>query len=171
MESKKRMKEKAILFIYGEGGHRAKMQRLFNYIDEELEPESDVKYISIYENGDILDSINDGYEMPIVRDKYSKVRTIINIFIKPYEIISTLLKIKREYDVRMILSTGPGISILPTVFFKLFDNTKVIHFETDSRFMTKSLSGQILYRLVDKFYVPNKSLLKLYKKSEFSGQL
>jgi len=165
------MKEKAILFIYGEGGHRAKMQRLFNYMEKELVMESDVKYISIYENGDLLDSINyDGYEMPTVRDKYSKFRTLINIFVKPYKIISTLFKIKRKYDTRIILSTGPGISILPIIFFKLF-NTKTIHFETDSRFMTKSLSGQILYYLVDKFYVPNKSLLKLYKKSEFSGQL
>jgi UDP-N-acetylglucosamine:LPS N-acetylglucosamine transferase len=170
MGSKSMIKEKAILFIYGEGGHRAEMQRLFNYIDEELVVESDVKYISIYENGDILDSINIGYEMPIIRDKYSKFKTIMNIFTKPYKIISTLFQIKKEYNVKIILSTGPGISILPIIFFKLF-NARTIHFETDSRFMTKSLSGEILYYLVDKFYVPNKSLLKLYKKSEFSGQL
>ena len=170
MGSRNIMKEKAILFIYGEGGHRAKMQRLFNYIDEELEVESDIKYISIYENGDILNSISLGYEIPIIRDKYSKLKTVGNVFTKPYKIISTLFKIKRKYNVKIILSTGPGISILPIIFFKLF-NTKTIHFETDSRFMTKSLSGQILYYIVDKFYVPNKSLLKLYKKSEFSGQL
>jgi UDP-N-acetylglucosamine:LPS N-acetylglucosamine transferase len=164
------MKEKAILFIYGEGGHRSEMQRLFNYISKELVVEKDVKYISIYENGDILDSINYGYEMPIIRDKFSKFKTFINILTKPYKIISNLIDIKNKYDVKVILSTGPGISILPVIFFKFF-KVKVIHLETDCKFTTKSLSGNILHSIVDKFYVPNKDLLKLYKNSEYSGQL
>ncbi|EFD8919357.1 polysaccharide biosynthesis protein, partial [Escherichia coli] len=36
---------------------------------------------------------------------------------------------------------------------------------------TYSLSGRIMYRLSNKFYIQNKSLLKLYPKAIYSGRL
>ncbi|HAO9336376.1 TPA: polysaccharide biosynthesis protein, partial [Escherichia coli] len=49
--------------------------------------------------------------------------------------------------------------------------TKVIYIETWSRFTTYSLSGRIMYRLSNKFYIQNKSLLELYPKAIYSGRL
>lgn len=164
-------KEKAILYIYGSGGNRSEMQRLFHHIDKELVVDSNIKHISIYDNGDILNCINYGYEMPIIRDKYSRFKTFKNILTNPYKIISILFELKSKYNVRVILSTGPGISILPVIFFKFFNSTKTIHIETECMFTRKTLSGNILHYLVDKFYVPNKQLLKIYKNSIYSGQL
>jgi len=165
----KNKKEKVVLLIYGEGGHKSEMKRLLTYVNNDC---VENKYITIYENGDLLDEKNiyDNYEFPTIRDKYSKIKTIVNTFTGFLKIISLLFKIRHKYDVKVILSTGPGISILPSYFFKIF-NTKLIYIETDCRFTTKSLTGKLLYFIADKFYVPNKSLLELYPKSEYCGRL
>jgi len=165
------MKEKVILFAYSEGGHRAKMKKLLTHLDNECSPIHTMKKISLYENGDYIDSIETKYEIPSLRDKYTKIKTILNIMAQSYKIILLLNKIKKEYDVKVLISTGAGISLLPTIYFKYLNNTKIIYLETDSRFETKSLTGKIMHRFSDKFYVPHKSLLKLYKKSIYSGQL
>ncbi|MCF6245463.1 MAG: hypothetical protein L3J43_10575 [Sulfurovum sp.] len=162
-------KEKVTLLIYGEGGHKSEMKRLLTSIENNCNSN---KYISIYENGAFLneDTIQKNYEFPTMRDKYSKIKTILNIITGLFKIISLLFHIKRKYDVKIILSTGPGLTILPAYFFKIFQ-VKLIYIETDCRFTTKSFTGKLLYPISDKFYVPNQSLLKLYPKSEYCGRL
>jgi len=165
--NKQNTKEKVVLLIHGDGGHRAKMKLLYTYINIDC---SHLKYINICENEDCLEKANIKFNFPVIRDKYSRYKTILNMFTSTYQVLRLLFKIQKKYDVRVILSTGPGISILPSIFFK-FSGTKIIHLETDSRFKTISLSGRILHHIADKFYVPNKSLLSLYKNSEYSGRL
>lgn len=167
MSGKSIKKEKTVLLIHGDGGHRAEMKLLYKHLNNNC---SSVKYIEIYENNDCLDEIDIKYQFPVIRDKYSRYKTFINLFTNTFKVIYLLFHIKNKYDIRVILSTGPGICILPSYFFKIF-NVKIIYLETDSRFKTKSLSGKLLHLISDKFYVPNKSLVKLYKKSEYSGRL
>jgi UDP-N-acetylglucosamine:LPS N-acetylglucosamine transferase len=81
------------------------------------------------------------------------------------------MKINQKHSVKAVISTGPGISILTALFFKLFTKAKVIHVETWSRFYSKSLTGRILYRLSDFFFVQNEELLKLYPKAIYRGRL
>lgn len=167
MNKNNHIKEKVALLIHGNGGHRAEMQLLFSHVNVLC---SNIKYIEISENNDYINNIEIRYDFPVIRDKYSKYKTFTNFFTKTPKIIQLLFKIKHTYDVRVILSTGPGISIIPSVFFKIY-GAKIIHMETNCRFNTASLSGKIMHYFSNKFYVPNKSLMIFYKKSEYSGSL
>ncbi|MDD2698435.1 MAG: hypothetical protein PHF17_06500 [Arcobacteraceae bacterium] len=69
----------------------------------------------------------------------------------------------KKYDVKAVVSTGPGIVSL---FFKIFGK-KIVFVETWSRFETKSMTGKI----ADKFYIQNKSLQKHYPKAIYGGLL
>ncbi|MBB2288413.1 polysaccharide biosynthesis protein, partial [Escherichia coli] len=102
-----------------------------------------------------------------VRKKNSYFDTLTNM--GPIKIIQTLLKIKK-YNVRCVISNGPGISVITALFFKVF-GAKIIHVETWSRFVSKSLTGMAMYYIADVFYVQNKELCKIYKNAIYSGRL
>ncbi|HBH9612460.1 polysaccharide biosynthesis protein, partial [Escherichia coli] len=88
----------------------------------------------------------------------------------PLIIFKQTYSILRKKNIKVIVTTGPGIAIAATLAAKLV-GTKVIYIETWSRFTTYSLSGRIMYRLSNKFYIQNKSLLELYPKAIYSGRL
>ena len=46
-----------------------------------------------------------------------------------------------------------------------------VFFVTWSRFETQSYAGKVMYRIADRFYIQNKSLLKFYPKAIYSGLL
>jgi len=166
------VKKKVVLLTHSEGGHKTEMERFLTYFKNDCSFLPNLNLISIYENGAHLDNMEENFEFPIIRDKYSNNKTpILTIIGKIYKTIQIVRKINSKYDVKVIISTGAGISILPIIFFKIFSSTKIIHIESDCRFTTKSISGRIIYFFADKFYVPHKSLLNLYKKSIYSGQL
>ena len=77
---------------------------------------------------------------------------------------------KKKYNVLAVVSTGPGIAIVVSLFFKIF-LVKIIFIETWSRFNTKSLTGTIMYKISNKFYIQNKSLQSIYPNSIYSGLL
>jgi UDP-N-acetylglucosamine:LPS N-acetylglucosamine transferase len=170
MEKNREERRDVILYIHSEGGHKEEMRLLLNHLNSTCKKYSAFEKISICENNNTINEQQVNYSTLPIRDKYSMIKTYKNIFTHLYDVLKILLEIRRKYNVVMILSTGAGISILPILFFK-FSKAQSIHFESDCRFTTKSLSGRVLYKIVDKFYVPHKSLQKLYKNSHYAGQL
>ncbi|WP_281544097.1 PssD/Cps14F family polysaccharide biosynthesis glycosyltransferase [Grimontia sp. SpTr1] len=81
--------------------------------------------------------------------------------------ISMLILFSRK---ACVISTGPGISILPSILVRLRGG-KVIHVETWSRFSSQSLTGKYMKYIATDFYVQNESLLNVYPKAKFSGRL
>jgi len=163
------MKDKVVLCVYGEGGHRAEMGELLKSpkIKSVLK---DKKIVSIYENNDFLDFIDIKYEFPIIRSKYSFLRTIIFFIINLFKCLYLIFIIHKKYDVKLVISTGPGISVLPSLFFYL-NSVKVIFIENSCWFYKQSYSGFFLKYFVDYFYVQNKELKIIYPKSIYSGKL
>jgi UDP-N-acetylglucosamine:LPS N-acetylglucosamine transferase len=70
----------------------------------------------------------------------------------------------------MLISTGSGVAIVPSVVAKLF-GAEVLFFESWSRFTVPSISGRIMYRIADVFFVQNEEIKTFYKKAVFMGQL
>ncbi len=48
---------------------------------------------------------------------------------------------------------------------------KVVVFESWCRFEHKSITGKVLYRFSDLFFIQNRELQKLYKKAIYRGRL
>ncbi|NAZ70749.1 PssD/Cps14F family polysaccharide biosynthesis glycosyltransferase [Vibrio toranzoniae] len=158
------MKDKKILFVFGEGGHREQMTRLCKHIDYNY-----LDSISMVDSVGISQGISSReYVVPKVRDKYSVglVKTISNCI----DNFSLLFNIAFKYKVSLVVSTGPGICILPSLFFRIL-GVRVVYIETWCRFETRSITGRIMHFFATDFYVQNKELLHLYSKAKYSGRL
>jgi beta-1,4-N-acetylglucosaminyltransferase len=80
------------------------------------------------------------------------------------------MKLYSKYEIQAIVSTGPGIAIPISLYFKI-KGVKIIFIETWSRFETQSLTGKWMYKIADNFYFQNQSLKKIYPNAVWSGLL
>lgn len=163
------MKKDAVLLVYGEGGHKAQMSRLLQLLKMGLS-NNNITVLGICENNNYIKEINLNYSLPPLRDKYSYFKTFYTAPKYIYLNIKYIYQIKKDYNVKSVISTGPGMSLFTLFFFKII-GTKIIFFETWSRFEGKTITGKIMYHIADLFYIQNKSLRKLYPNAIYGGLL
>jgi len=161
----KNHRKKAIICNFGTGGHAEQMKRLLSHIEISelvLVAQSPIKPV---------DSRYGEYsKIAKVRQEYANLPGILAIpFFAVASLIQTVTLFIR-FDIRMLISTGPGVAIIPSIIAKLF-GAKVLFFESWSRFSTPSTSGLIMYRIADVFFVQNEEITKFYKKAHYMGRL
>jgi UDP-N-acetylglucosamine:LPS N-acetylglucosamine transferase len=162
------MRPHAILLIYGEGGHRAQMKRLHGHLKPELARRG-LEVVGICENGDALDgflSLSQGG----VRDKHSRLKSLVTLPLSLLRSAALVTRLVTRYRIVGVISTGPGIAVVPSVLLKLL-GARIVFLESWSRFETASMTGKVMYRLADRFYIQNSSLKKHYPKAHYGGLL
>jgi len=162
-------KKKVVVCIYGVGGHKAQIIRLLDKINKECD--DNISFVGLTEKGGIINNLFlTCYEVPELRSKYksnfSLFKTVISIIVHLKVSILILLK----YKVKLTISTGPGIAIVPFYIFKIF-NVKLVFVETWSRFEKSSFAGKFVYPIANLFLIQNKELKSVYPKSKYSGRL
>lgn len=151
--------KKKVVFISSTGGHLAELlqlEPLYNRFDSYIITE----------------------KMPInnwLREKYKTyfliygarnyilryiVKFTINIF------ISLILYFKIRPD--FIISTGAHTSVPLCYIGKLF-GTKIIFLETFAKINHPSITGKLVYRIADRFYIQWKPLKSYYPKAIYKG--
>lgn len=157
--------EPKVLLVYGKGGHEAQMIRLATGLSA-VTPQN---FIALTDSTKRHSWCNDYFLVNEVRDKHHRqwFTPVMNAF----KIIKLLANIRKQHMVKTVISTGPGVSCIAALFFKLFGGAKIIHVETWSRFYSRSLTGRLMYRMADVFYIQNRELASLYPKAIFSGRL
>lgn len=163
------MKGKAILIVYGIGGHKEQMKRLLGLLDIKNKT-ANVKLVALCEKNAFLEEVDECIEIPDMRNKYHKSMVFIDAPHSFFVSIFIVFKILKKYDIDYMISSGPGLVLPAAIIFKIL-NKKIIFIETWSRYTTKSLTGKFMHKISDKFYVQNKSLLKLYENAIYSGRL
>lgn len=161
----KRYRKKAIICNFGTGGHTEQMKRLLSHLEV-----GELVLIAQSPTKPNDERFGEYSKVPKVRPEYASVFGILAIpFFAVAGMIETL-KIMIRYDIRLLISTGPGGAIIPSFIVKLFGG-KVIYFESWSRFTTPSIAGRIMYRIANVFFVQNDDVKKFYKNACFMGQL
>lgn len=163
------MTSKTVLLIYGEGGHRAEMEELFSKLSSNVSVR--VNYVGLFENGDKILGIDSNFELPVIRDKYSRLKTLINAVWAPIAIVYKAFILDRRHPVSTIISVGPGIAILPCLYFKIFCRSVVIVSIENSCKFKRSYTGTVMNYVADYHYVQNRSLLKVYSNAVYAGKL
>lgn len=164
------MNMKKILLVYGSGGHNEQMRRFYNSILD-IDKQKEIDYVSLCDD-DVKNILTKKtYIVTTVTDKFSYTRLLFKLPIKLLDILKVLNTIKEENNITHIISTGPGISIIASLYFKTFTKVKIIHIETWSRFYSKSLTGRFMYYIADIFFVQNQELLNIYPKANYKGRL
>jgi len=138
-------KDKLILVVSSPGGHLSVAKQLLFNSDFKVQFVVQAKKNIVKENGFIYVSDSD-------RD--------LRIFIQLFQALRIILDLKPA----AIVSTGAGVAIPFFLLAKIL-NIRAIFIESASRTKSLSLSGNIAYRLVDRFYVRNSSLAKAYPKA------
>ncbi len=93
-------------------------------------------------------------------------RNLLKFIILTFQALS--ICIKKNPDA--IISTGSNIPIPFFILGKLFGK-KLIYIESISRVSKPSLSGKILYKISDLFFVQWKEMQKFYPNSIYAGRL
>ncbi|HAT2780412.1 hypothetical protein I5504_07300 [Citrobacter koseri] len=153
------------LFVYGEGGHRAQMNRLMTRISNRINK----KIVTLSDYPQKENWSSEHYITREFRNKYSTFMSVLN-FNQLHQII-VCLKLTRKYKIKVMVSTGPGVVLIPAIILKFFRGVQIIHLETWSRFETKSFTGKIMYYIADDFYVQHESLLQQYPNAKYAGVL
>jgi UDP-N-acetylglucosamine:LPS N-acetylglucosamine transferase len=163
------MKQEIYFLLYGEGGHKAQMERLLNLLINSGEDHS-VKFIGISEGiYTPIPKIKNYFLFPM-RKKYNLFASLLVFPFILFLNLSKILWLVMKYNPKCLISTGPGLVLLPALLFKIFMK-KVIYVETWSRFFTKSMTGKYMYKIADRFYIQNIELLKLYPDAVYAGLL
>jgi UDP-N-acetylglucosamine:LPS N-acetylglucosamine transferase len=160
------MNNNTVFLFYGEGGHKAQMERLlFSFSSLR----KDVNYIGLVEGKIVIKNIKNYHLVPM-RNKYNKY---FALFLIPCALMYNTFKtffLLIKYRPKGIISTGPGSVFFPAILCRVF-RKKIVYIETWSRFKTKSITGKLMYLIANKFYVQNADLLALYPNSIYAGLL
>lgn len=165
--SAKTTDQKKIVFVFGEGGHHAEMDNLIKQID--FDQCNDISFVAMTDVSENIHWASETVMLKEVRDKQSSAKALL-VFQNLVQNTVKCVRFLKQNKVSLVVSTGPGKAIAPAIAAK-FLGIKVLHVESCARFITKSLTGRVMYFLSDEFWVQNESLTKLYPKSKFVGLL
>jgi len=73
-------------------------------------------FIGMCENNDMIKGPSELSLTPL-RDKYSLIKTLKNIPVSLVQYYRTLYQLSHDYEIKGVISTGPGIAIIPCLFF------------------------------------------------------
>ena len=162
------MKKNAIILVYGNGGHKEQMRRLYNKIASVSDTE--LLFIGICENNSNIKDIKINFFVNSIREKYGIIKTLIRFPISVILESYYFMKIISDYNIKIIISTGPGIALVPLILGKILGK-KTVFIESWSRFRSASLTGKIVYYFSNEFFIQNRSLKNVYPKATYSGLL
>lgn len=80
------------------------------------------------------------------------------------------IEILRQEKPQIVISTGAGVAV-PFIYIAKILGIKTIYIESITRVNQLSLSGKLVYPVVDNLLVQWPELTKSYKKSKFVGQV
>jgi len=69
-----------------------------------------------------------------------------------------------------IITTGAG-AVFPTCLFGKMMGCKIVYIESFAKVNSKSITGSIIYKFSDKFYVQWEETLSVYPKAEYHGTI
>lgn len=163
-----------LLLIYGQGGHQKEMALLVEQLVKPLEK------LEVVTLGPQPIALSEALSEKIthlahlqgddVRDKHSRFATLLAIIPNNLRLIFNTLLIYRRFQLAGVISTGPGLAILPMLILRVL-GIKTVFVETYCRFSTRSMTGRVMSKIAHRFLVQNKPQVGLYDNAEYCGRL
>ena len=170
-----------LLIVLGEGGHTKQMLNLVNLLmntDHSKAPSEpgaqnqDYQLHYIISRQDHLSAGHIKHPGPIYRvtrprgKSTGKLGAALLTLVATVESLWILLRVRPA----AIISAGPAIAVPASILGKLL-GARVIYLESSSRISRPSVTGRILYRWADLFFVQWEQLQSSYPRALFAGRL
>ncbi len=156
-EMRSSVKKGKIIFAASSGGHFEQLMMLKPLME---------KYDSVL----VTEETGYGIKNQGVKTCYMKQinRREKWFFLKFLENIFRSLGIVLRERPQVMITTGV-LAMVPMAFWVKLTGGKLIYLESFAKVTSKTLSGKILYRIADRFYVQWEEMLKLYPKAIYKG--
>jgi UDP-N-acetylglucosamine:LPS N-acetylglucosamine transferase len=155
-----------MLVVLGEGGHTTELLNLVDLLGDRYE----YHYIISDKDNLSAEQIKQAGPLHILPRPRGKdtamLKAVYLTFLATIRSISILLNVRPD----AILSTGPAIAV-PVSFLGKLLGARVIFVETGSRICALSLTGRIMYRWADLFFVQWPQLADQLPKAVYAGRL
>ena len=155
-----------LLVVLGEGGHSTELFNLVDLLGDRYE------YHYVVSNQDLLsaDQRRIGgpiYRLPRPRDKHTPlVLAAVRTLVAAAQSVAVVLRVRPK----AILSTGPAIAVPVSIVGKLL-GARVVFVETGARVKALSMTGKIMYRWADLFFVQWPQLKERLPRAIYAGRL
>jgi beta-1,4-N-acetylglucosaminyltransferase len=155
-----------LLVVLGEGGHTTEMLNLVDRLGDRYE------YHYIIAKQDTLSADRIRIQGPVhhllrPRCKGTPLPSaVLGTLVNAAQAVPVLLRVRPK----AILSAGPAIAVPVAILGKLL-GARVIFVETGSRIRTVSITGKIMYRWADLFFVQWPQLKKRLPRAIYAGRL
>lgn len=159
------IRPKIALLVFGEGGHSTAFHRLHECLN--LEGVMQVQVLE--EMAKPLIGIP-AYSVPRIMPKHETVRGYLGVIPRLISNIVAFVKLHVKYNVRIVLTTGPGVVLLHAGLLRLI-RREVVFVESWCRFRSISRTGRILHWLGATIYVQNEEVLQLLPRLKYCGRL
>ena len=155
-----------LLVVLGEGGHTTELLNLVDLLGDGY----DYHYVVSKEDNLSASRIRCPgpiYSLTRPRGKCTgPLHSVFRTLLTGIESLRILLRIRPA----AILSTGPAIAVPVSIFGKLF-GARIVFVETGSRIKALSLTGRIMYRWADLFFVQWTQLAEKLPRAIYAGRL
>lgn len=149
-----------VCFACSSGGHLAQMKQLFSFNE---------KYMTflVTEQNETTATMNKTLKTFYLKQQERKnISIFYKLLLNVLKSLSILLKEKPN----VIISTGAGATIPLLMLGKLF-GAKIIFIESFAKINTPTITGRIIYRFADQFYIQWPELKKYYPNALYRGKL
>ena len=155
-----------LLVVLGEGGHTAELLKLVDLLGDRY----DYHYIVSKQDNLSINRIKHPgpiYRLDRPRGKQTKkLDAILRTILVGIQSLWVLLRVRPA----AIVSTGPAIAVPISIIGKLV-GVRIIFVETGSRIKSLSLTGRIMYRWADLFFVQWPQLAEKLPRAIYAGRL
>lgn len=155
-----------LLIVLGEGGHTTEMLNLVDLLGDRYE----YHYILTREDNLSADHIRRPgpiYRLTRPRGKHTTIASAIFRTIRAaLQALPVLLRVRPD----AIVTVGPAIGVPVSILGKLL-GMRVIFIETGSHITFSSLTGRILYRWADLYFVQWPQLAEKLDRAIYAGRL
>jgi len=154
------MTPKKICFISSCGGHFKELQQLFPVA------EGHHYYIVTEKNITTTEETKQHKCYFLLQQERYNIAFFFPFF---FNLFKSLWLVLKERPM-VVVSTGAG-AVLPTCVFAKIFGAKVIYVETIAKISSTSVTGRLIYKFADRFYVQWQEMLTIYPNALYAGQI
>ncbi|WP_258922023.1 PssD/Cps14F family polysaccharide biosynthesis glycosyltransferase [Heyndrickxia faecalis] len=151
-----------ITVISSTGGHWTQLNEIIKKINENKK-KNDILYI-VTEKNMILKNRNDIFFLK--QQDRKNILFFLTMISNTIKSLYYVLKHRPNY----VISTGAGVTVPYLIFAKIF-KSKIIFIESFSKTRTPTITGRIIYKFADYFFIQWPTMQKIYPKAIYKGSL
>ena len=149
-----------ICLVSSTGGHLIELKKIVPAV-------KDHEIFFVTEKSEMSNDLKDIFKVYyLVQQERKNINFIVNMVRNLFKSLNVLI---RE-NPKLIISTGAG-AVFPICLMGKIFGKKIIYVESFAKVNSPSLTGKLVYKFADEFYIQWESLRKFYPKAKYKGAL